>query len=94
MLEINRIYNKDCFEGMQEIEDNSIDLIVADLPYGITNNEKDEKLPLDKLWKEYERIIKDNGCILLFAQGKFYIDLINSNRKLFHYDLVLSLIHI
>ena len=40
------------------------------------------------LWTEYERIIKDNGCILLFAQGKFYIDLVNSNRKLFRYDLV------
>lgn len=88
MIEKNRIYNKDCIIGMKEIKDKTVDLILTDLPYGVTNNSKDIKIPLDKLWKEYERIIKDNGCILLFAQGKFYIDLINSNRKLFHYDLV------
>lgn len=88
MLEINKIYNMDCFLGMKEIKDQSIDLILSDLPYGVTNNKRDKILPLDKLWEEYERIIKDNGCILLFAQGKFYNDLINSNRKLFRYDLI------
>ena len=88
MIEINKIYNEDCITGMKKIEDKTIDLILSDLPYGITNNPKDIKIPLDKLWKEYERIIKDNGCILLFAQGKFYIELVNSNKNLFRYDLV------
>jgi hypothetical protein len=45
-------------------------------------------LPLDKLWFQYERIIKDNGAIILFAQGLFFIDLVNSNRKMYRYDLV------
>lgn len=45
-------------------------------------------LPFNKLWYEYERAIKDNGCIALFAQGLFYVDLVNSNRKLFRYDIV------
>lgn len=88
MIEKNKIYNKDCIIGMKEIKDKTIDLILTDLPYGVTNNPKDIKIPLDKLWEEYERIIKDNGCILLFAQGKFYIDLVNSNKKIFRYDLV------
>lgn len=88
MLEINKIYNEDCLEGMKKIDDKAIDLVLADLPYGLTNNKKDKIIPFKELWAEYERVIKDNACILLFAQGKFYIDLINSNRKLFRYDLI------
>ena len=78
----------DCLEVMKDIPDKSVDMILCDLPYGVTNNPKDIILPFDKLWVEYERIIKDNGAIVLFAQGVFYIDLINSNRKLFRYDLI------
>lgn len=78
----------DCLELMKDIPDKSIDMILCDLPYGVTQNKKDIALPFDKLWKQYKRIIKDNGAILLFAQGTFYIDLVNSNRKLFRYDLV------
>jgi len=88
MLETNKIYNENCIIGMKSIDDKSIDLILTDLPYGITNNKDDKRIPFDSLWKEYERIIKDNGCILLFGQGKFYIDLVNSNIKMFKYDLV------
>lgn len=73
---------------MDRIEDKSIDLILCDLPYGITQNQSDVTIPFDKLWKQYERIIKDNGAILLFASSVFYVDLVNSNRKLFRYDLV------
>jgi hypothetical protein len=58
------------------------------LPYGTTQNKDDIVLPLDKLWFQYERIIKDNGAIILFAQGLFFIDLVNSNRKMYRYDLV------
>lgn len=73
---------------MKSIPDKSVDMICCDLPYGVTNNKKDIALPFDKLWEQYNRIIKDNGCIALFAQGLFYVDLVNSNRKMFRYDLV------
>ena len=88
MLEINNIYNMDCLTGMKEIPNKSIDMILCDLPYGKTQNIADKPLPFVPLWKQYERIIKDNGAILLFGQGTFFIDLVNSNRKLFRYDLV------
>ena len=78
----------DCLELMREIPDKSIDMILCDLPYGTTQNKSDIIIPFDKLWNSYERIIKDNGAIVLFAQGVFYVDLINSNRKLFRYDLI------
>lgn len=82
------IINGDCLEVMKQIPDKSIDMILCDLPYGETQNKKDIIIPFNLLWENYERIIKNNGAILLFAQGLFYIDLINSNRKLFRYDLV------
>lgn len=78
----------DCLELMKDIPDKSIDLILCDLPYGTTRNSWDEVIPFDKLWAQYNRIIKDNGAILLFAQGKFYVNLVNSNMKMFRYDLV------
>jgi site-specific DNA-methyltransferase (adenine-specific) len=78
----------DCIEGMKLIDDRSIDLIITDLPYGTTKNKWDCIIPFDKLWGQYERIIKDNGAILLFSAQPFTTDLINSNRKLFRYDLV------
>lgn len=83
-----RLLKGDCLEIMKTIPDKSINMILCDLPYGVTQNKLDIVIPLDRLWKQYERIIKDNGAIVLFAQGVFYIDLVNSNRKLFRYDLV------
>lgn len=83
-----KLYNGDCLEVMKVIPDKSIDAIICDLPYGTTQNKSDIILPFDKLWAQYERIIKDNGAIVLFGQGLFFVDLINSNRKLFRYDLV------
>lgn len=88
MLEKNKIYQGNCLEVMKQINDKSIDMILCDLPYGVTNNKKDIVIPFEGLWKQYERIIKDNGVIALFAQGIFYVDLVSSNRKLFRYDLV------
>lgn len=78
----------DCLELMKNIPDKSIDMILCDLPYGSTQNKNDIIIPFDRLWNNYERIIKENGAIVLFAQGEFYVDLVNSNRKLFRYDLV------
>lgn len=83
-----KLIHGDCLELMQNIPNNTIDMILCDLPYGVTHNKLDLVIPFDKLWLQYERIIKDNGAIILFGQGVFYIDLVNSNRKLFRYDLV------
>ena len=59
--------NADCFDVFPFIEDKSIDAIICDLPYGTTACKWDSVLPLDKLWKEYERIVKDDGAIILFG---------------------------
>lgn len=73
---------------MKEIKDKSIDMILCDLPYGLTRCEWDKEIDLKLLWEQYERIIKDNGVICLFSQTKFFIKLVNSNGKLFRYDLI------
>lgn len=83
-----KLHHGNCLEIMDTIPDKPIDLILCDLPYGTTQNKLDIVIPFEPLWEQYERIIKDNGCIALFAQGLFYVDLVNSNRKLFRYDLV------
>lgn len=73
---------------MKEIPDESIDMILCDLPYGMTQNKDDVRLPFDKIWEQYKRIIKKNGTIALFGSGLFYVDLVNSNREWFRYDIV------
>ena len=82
------LWHGDCLELMKNIPNDSVDMILCDLPYGVTQNKKDVAISFTALWEHYERIIKDKGAILLFGQGKFYVDLVNSNRKLFRYDLV------
>lgn len=84
-MEINRIYNMDCLAGMGMIPDKSVDMILCDLPYGITGCRWDSLLPFDLLWREYRRVIKDNGAIVLTACQPFTTELINSNRKMFRY---------
>ena len=93
MIEIDRIYNEDCLEGMKRIEDNSIYCIITDLPYQVLHKDNpnaqwDRMLPLDKMWEQFNRIIKCNGAILLFAQGMFTAELMMSNRKMWRYNLV------
>lgn len=66
------LYNGDCLEIMNDIPDKSIDMILCDLPYEVTQNKLDVVIPFEYLWKHYERIIKDNGAILLFGQGIFF----------------------
>ena len=78
----------DCLIEMQNIPDKSIDAIIADLPYGTTRAKWDSVLDLDLLWKQYKRIIKHNGAIVLFASQPFTTTLINSNIKDFKYSLV------
>ena len=87
-LALNKIYNEDCLEGMKRIEDKSIDMILCDLPYGMTYNKWDTVIPLDKLWEQYERIIKDNGAIVLTAQTPFDKVLGTSNLKMLRYKWI------
>lgn len=84
-----KLIHGDCLEKMQQIPDKSIDLILCDLPYGQTaRNKWDSVLLFDLLWKEYSRIISDNGAIILFANGMFTADLMNSQKKLWRYNLI------
>ena len=78
----------DCLVEMQNIPDKSIDAIICDLPYGTTTCKWDTVIPFEPLWKQYERIIKNNGAIVLTASQPFTTDLIQSNRKLFKYELI------
>lgn len=82
------LYNGDCIELMKNIPEKSIDLILCDLPYGTTRNKWDTPIDLESLWKEYERIIKDNGAIVLFAQTPFDKILGASNIKLLKYEWI------
>lgn len=133
MLEINKIYNQDCLEGMKQIDDKSIDMILCDLPYGTTQCKWDSIIPFNKyievenkkrgkivmyeddyilnelkttnksyeylrdefkencndgLWDCYNRIIKDNGVIVLFADEPFSSLLVTSNLKEYRYELI------
>jgi site-specific DNA-methyltransferase (adenine-specific) len=88
MLNINQIYNIDCLEGMKEIDDASIDMILCDLPYGTTACKWDTIIPFEPLWEQYERIIKDNGAIVLTASQPFTSQLVLSNINLYRQSLV------
>ena len=82
------IYKGDCLELMKDIPDKSVDMILCDLPYGTTKCSWDIVIPFNELWKQYNRIIKDNGAIVLFSSQPFTTDLINSNRFMFRYDII------
>jgi len=85
----NTIHKGDCLELMPKlIKDKSIDMIFCDLPYGTTKCKWDSLIDLPKLWSEYERVIKDNGVILLFAQSPFDKVLGASNLKLLKYEWI------
>lgn len=88
MLNQNEIYNIDCLEGMKQIDYKSIDMIFVDLPYQKTQNSWDVMIPFEPMWEQFERIIKDNGAILLFAQDKFTAKLILSNPKIHRYNII------
>ena len=84
----NSLLKGDCLTLMNGIPDKSIDMILCDLPYGTTQNKWDSVIPLDKLWKHYERIIKDNGAIVLTAQTPFDKVLGASNLKMLKYEWI------
>ena len=78
-----------CLERMSEIEDNSIDLVLCDLPYGSTKCKWDTVIDMEELWKDYKRIIKKpSGVIVLFGQQPFTTKLISSNYDWYKYNLI------
>ena len=85
---VNSIFEGDCIEIMKQFPDNCIDMILCDLPYGTTQNKWDSIIPLDELWHEYKRIIKENCAIVLTSQGLFTAQLMLSNPKQFKYKWV------
>lgn len=82
------LYKGDCLDVMKNIPDKSVDMILCDLPFGTTKNKWDLIIPLDKLWTEYRRIIKDDGAIVLFAQTPFDKVLGVSNLKMLRYEWI------
>ena len=87
-MKTNVCYQGDCLEVMKGIEDKSIDMILADLPYGTTACKWDTIIPFEPLWEQYKRIIKDNGAIVLTASQPFTSALVMSNVKYFRYNLI------
>ncbi len=82
------VYQGDCLELMNSIQDHSIDMILCDLPYSCTHCEWDSLIPFDKLWEQYNRIAKKNAAIVLFGNEPFSSNLRLSNIKDYRYDLV------
>jgi len=90
-MEIDIIYNDDCLhpvKGMSRLPEKVASLILCDLPYGTTQNKWDSILPLQELWKQYERIMKDNGVIVLTASQPFASAVVMSNISMFKYDMI------
>ena len=83
-----KLLQGDCLELMKDIPDGSVDMILADLPYGTTACKWDTIIPFEPLWEQYERVIKDNGAIVLTASQPFTSALIMSNPKLFKYEII------
>lgn len=85
---LNNLFEEDCLECMKRIPNGMIDMILCDLPYGITQNKWDSYIPLDLLWEQYLRIIKPNGAIVLTSQGLFTAKLILSQPKYYKYKWI------
>lgn len=85
---INNVIQADCIEYMKNMPDNCIDMVLCDLPYGTTQNKWDSIIPLEELWKQYKRIVKDNGAIVLTSHGLFTAYLITSQPKLYKYKWI------
>lgn len=91
-MENCRLIHGECISEMGNIADKSVDMVLCDLPYGVLNKKNpnakwDSAIHFNALWEQYERVIKDNGAIVLFASGMFAADLMQSNRKRWKYNL-------
>ncbi len=85
---LNTLFEGDCLDLLPKLPEDSVDLILCDLPYGTTQNKWDSVIDLDRLWHEYRRILKPNGAVVLSAQGVFTAKLILSNESWFKYKIV------
>lgn len=88
MVELDNVYLMDCLDGMKNLEDQSIDMIFTDLPYGTTQNSWDSIIPLDELWAQYRRLIKPGGAVVLTASQPFTSALVASNTKEFQCEWI------
>ena len=88
MIELDKIYNMDCLEGMKMIPDESVDAVICDLPYGTTVCKWDVVIPFEQLWCLYRRIVKKDGAILLFGKEPFSSKLRLSNIEMYKYDWI------
>ena len=88
MIELDKIYNEDCLEGMKRIPDGSVDAVICDLPYGTTACAWDSVIPFEPLWEQYRRICKPNAPIVLFGSEPFSSQVRMSNIDWYKYDWV------
>ena len=88
MIELDKIYNEDCLEGMKRIADGAVDCIITDLPYGTTACAWDSVIPFEPLWEQFKRVTKPNAAIVLFAQQPFASVLAVSNLPMFKYEWI------
>jgi site-specific DNA-methyltransferase (adenine-specific) len=88
MIEIDKIYNEDCLEGMKRIADGAVDCIITDLPYGTTACAWDSVIPFEPLWEQFKRVTKPNAAIVLFGSEPFSSALRMSNIKDYRYDWI------
>ena len=93
MIELDKIYNEDCLEGMKRIPDGMVDAVITDLPYGVLNEQSeggswDSIIPLEPMWEQFKRVTKPNAAIVLFCQGMFTAKLMMSNPKMWRYNLI------
>lgn len=87
-MEKNIIYHCDCIEGMKILQDNSVDMILTDPPYGTTQNKWDTVVDMDAFWKEIKRVTKEHSAIIIFSQMPFTAKVVMSNPKMFRYEWI------
>ena len=87
MIELDKIYNEDCLEGMKRIADGAVDCIITDLPYGTTACAWDSVIPFEPLWEQFKRVTKPNAAIVLFGSEPFSSALRMSNIRMYKYDI-------
>lgn len=88
MSERYQLHQGDCLKLLRSIPDNSIDMVLCDLPYGVTRNEWDKPIDLGALWAQYKRVVRSGGALALFGKQRFAIELAASNLKQFRYKIV------
>src|SRR5699024_7369182 len=86
--EVNKVFKEDCIEGIKDIPDKRVDMILTDLPYEMVKADWDWMIPFEEVWEQYERVIVDNGAIVLTASGSFSYKLISSNLDLYRYKWI------